>query len=60
MNLLLYLSISFLHGYVYISLHERGFLYMHTPHQDANSTPPLEKSGYGPELYSRWHMVLHT
>ena len=31
-------------GYmVYASLHERGFLYMHAPHQHANSTPPFRK-----------------
>ena len=28
---------------VYASLHERGFMYMHTPHQHANSTPPFRK-----------------
>ena len=28
---------------VFASLHERGFLYMHAPHQHANSTPPFRK-----------------
>ena len=38
MNLLLYF-ISFFAWFI----HERGFLYMHTPHQHANSTPPFWK-----------------
>ena len=28
---------------VFASLHERGLLYMHVPHQHANSTPPFRK-----------------
>ena len=31
---------------VYASLHERGLLYMHAPHQHANSTQ--SPAGYGP------------
>ena len=30
-----------LHGFA--SLHERGLLYMHAPHQHANSTPTFRK-----------------
>ena len=37
---------------IFASLHERGLLYMNVLHQHANSTPPFEKSGYGPEQAS--------